>query len=555
MVQILVSPPVAVKRGAAVASARRARALEIGLVLGVGVLALLVRFPNHQLIPAFTDETGEIYHGLLIARGEHWPLTNVDPYIGSLWNYLLAMAFWASGFSLHAPRAVALALGVLTVVAAYPLGRAWGGPAAGLTAAALVCTAAGHVAINSHVAWSNSMTPLFTTIGVWALSAAVRDVDRSSRTVLLAGLAWGLALQSHPSVLALLPGAVGFLLWRGRPLLRTSRLYVAAGLFALVNVNLLAHNLVTGLDSVSYAVGKAGEYAEGRALTPRLYFERVGLLLLGLFQGLGGAVDLGRSGSTVLLDPGLWPIAILSVAGVFWQWRRGNSLPGLLLASLVLVLPLFNGKYNLVPNGRYLAPVLPILYAGVGALFATGLCRLRRSEPGSGGWSSASARLAPALLGLAAAFLVLHPLLYLPTYYRQVPEIGWTNAPMFRTVERIEAHRRSDEPVILDRALNVHRPGWGDGTPLDAFELAFKVSGVPYRVAYLTRDYTDKLLDPSNRCRDQLVVLAAREADRSQEIVARLGLQSLDDAPIGAQVAGDYPLYRLARASNAPPTC
>ena len=37
----------------------------------------------------------------------------------------------------------------------------------------------------------------------------------------LAGLCWGLAFQTHPSVLALLPGAALFLLWKGRPLLRT----------------------------------------------------------------------------------------------------------------------------------------------------------------------------------------------------------------------------------------------------------------------------------------------------------------------------------------------
>src|SRR5262245_55768924 len=70
----------------------RAWALELGSLLGLGALAFALRFPNYQLIPAFTDEVDEIYRAVLTARGELLPLTNVDAYIGSLWNYLLAAA-------------------------------------------------------------------------------------------------------------------------------------------------------------------------------------------------------------------------------------------------------------------------------------------------------------------------------------------------------------------------------------------------------------------------------------------------------------------------------
>ena len=72
-------------------------ALEAGLVVALGALALALRVPNHQIIPAFTDETEEIYRALQVARGELLPLTNATAIIGSFWNYVLPVAFWVSG--------------------------------------------------------------------------------------------------------------------------------------------------------------------------------------------------------------------------------------------------------------------------------------------------------------------------------------------------------------------------------------------------------------------------------------------------------------------------
>src|SRR6266581_3916310 len=62
-----------------------------------------------------------------------------------------------------------LTVGCLTVVAAWLLGRAWGGPFAGLIAGSLLATNPVHVLVNSHIAYSNCITPLFTTLGLWAV--------------------------------------------------------------------------------------------------------------------------------------------------------------------------------------------------------------------------------------------------------------------------------------------------------------------------------------------------------------------------------------------------
>ena len=111
--------------------ATRARPILSVLELaGIGALVLLaawIRWPYLWDIPRFTDETAEAAIGLRIARGEAFPLTNRDPYIGALWNYLLAAAFAISGPSLYTPRLLIAVLGTLTVIPAYLLGKSLAG--------------------------------------------------------------------------------------------------------------------------------------------------------------------------------------------------------------------------------------------------------------------------------------------------------------------------------------------------------------------------------------------------------------------------------------------
>lgn len=550
------------------ARSNRTEALLTGLhgllLLALGLLALVLRIPNHQIVPAFTDERNDIAQALRIVRGEGLPLTNDPSYIGALWNYLLAGAFWVGGESLLVPRTVVLLLGVLGVLAAYPLGRAWGGRAGGVLATVLLATSAGHIAFTSRIAWSHSLTPLFVTLGVWALVGAVRrsetvsvSVSVSATRLVLAGVCWGLAFQTHPTVLALVPGALAYVVMRRRSLLTSRWFYVAALAFVLVNLNLLVYNATTGFESVSRGVEQAGEYAESEPLTARLYLERLGLLLLGLFQSLGGAVDLETGPAELLLDPALWPIAAVAVAGVIWQWRRDNPLPALLLLSTVAILPLVNGKFNLVPNGRYLAPLLPVLFATVGALLADSLTSVSRArfrwarQPGLARTGAVGG------IAVLTAFLALHPLVYLSEYYADVPAVGWTNAPVFAALEEVDEYPAPDTPVILDRSLNVHHSGWGNGTPRDAFELGLTISRTPYRVADVrNEDNTSRLLAPAGRCRDQLVILAPRDGNDNVEVVDRLGLLPLPGVSLGGYGREPaFPVYVLPRAPAAPRTC
>jgi 4-amino-4-deoxy-L-arabinose transferase-like glycosyltransferase len=565
----------------------RAWTAELALVLGLGGLALALRFPNYQLIPAFTDEVDEIYRAVQVARGELLPFTNVDAYIGSLWNYVLAAAFWIGGFSLTTPRTMLLAAGVLTVLATYLLGRAWSGGSrlGGALAALLLATSAEHIVVNSRLAWSNSITPLFSTLGVWALWLAVAGVRgqgpgargsgsgvRGPETeapvpgaddalavpspptlapgpwsltpgpaLLLAGLFWGLAFQTHPTILAPLFGAGLFGLWRGRRLLRTRWLPLAIGLFLLMNLNLVVYNLTNDFDSVHNAIYRASTpaYSNRQGLSPAVYLVREARLQLGLFRHLGGAVDAHDITQPweLLGDPGLWPIALLALVGLGWQWQRGNPLPTLLLISVMLLLPLFNGRYLPILDGRYLTPMLPVLFAGIAALLAAGWQRRPR-------WRIPLAQVG---LALAAAFVILHPLLYLQTYYQQEQDGGRTNAEIFQTMDQIRPNHRKDELIVVDPALRFKRMNGHDGALDSILRTALAVEGYPFR---LPEPNSGEGLGPNVRCRNHLMLLAPNPTDL-RWLLNRLGLEGVRYSPsIIGPPAQQYALYQLDRLSN-----
>jgi hypothetical protein len=80
-------------------------------LIALGVLALALRIPNYQFVPAFTDERNDILQVLRIVRGQDLPLISDPSSIGAFWSYLLAAAFWVGGESLLVPRTVVLGSG------------------------------------------------------------------------------------------------------------------------------------------------------------------------------------------------------------------------------------------------------------------------------------------------------------------------------------------------------------------------------------------------------------------------------------------------------------
>ena len=312
----------------------------------------------------------------------------------------------------------------------------------------------------------------------------------------------GLAFQTHLSVLGLLPGAADLPVLEGQALVPDSlalpgRRAVRAGQPQSGDLQPLDR-----VESFSHAVDKSASYTDGDEAAPSTYQGRLGQLGLGLYQLLGGAIDLRDSDRDYLLDPGLLAAGAPALAGVAWQWRRGNPLPVLLLVSMVLLLPIFNAKYRPLLNGR-----------SSSAAVADSLRQHRRpvrraAQPTRArpvGAATDRAGLArQGGLALVIPFLALHPLLYLPTFYDQAVRAGRTNVRLFQLLDQVDANRASGEPILIHQSLDLLRLGWGSGRVGPGLRLGLAVAEVPSQTIDLSGAAP---LDPTTRCRDQFLVL------------------------------------------------
>ena len=405
-----------------------------GLVLGAAVL----RFRDIAVVPTWTDEVRESTIALDIALGRALPLVNVHAYIGALWNYLVAGAFGLFGLGPDVPRLVALVFGLCTIVATFLLGRQLAGPAVGLIGATLLGVSGADVLISSRIAYSHSLTPLFATLAVWLLLRAARG---SGPSLALAGLSSGLALQTHVIALALVPAFASVALARRRTWPRCwPILGVVLGLAAYLNV--LLFNLSDGLRGLRQGLDAADLYAEGRGSGLDLILANARDLLLLHARLLSGAVDVRAGALDYLLDP----LVVLSVGlfllGLARATLRVSRVPLLVLASFSVLLVLVNGKYELMPNARFLMPVVPLSLALIGLGITD--CARRVITHGLG-----QAMLTACLAGV----LILASLARLGARMSDFEASRANSAALSTAAEPLLALREPSEPVLLDQGL------------------------------------------------------------------------------------------------------
>ncbi|MCC7371841.1 MAG: glycosyltransferase family 39 protein [Chloroflexi bacterium] len=521
--------------------------VELVAAATIVLAAVGSRLPNLLVIPAFTDEVEEIQLGLSILRDGARPLTNVDPYIGPFWNYLLAGAFSLFGTSIAVPRGLAMAGGVLTVLLAFLLGKVWFGPRTALLGALLLGTSAAHIVVNSHIAWSNCITPVFTTAGLLLIALAIRD-DRP-RLAPAAGLLFGLAFHTHPTAAPVVVGAAAAILASRRGWLLTPWPYLAGVAGGLVNLNLVVYNLMTGGRTFRYAQEVQSSYVQetGEAAG---YLERVGDLLLGLVRTLGSALDRRASVLDYATDPLLLLAGILLVGGLVLAVRRRAWLQLGVVISAVLVLPLVNPKYDPILNVRYLAPILPICMLWIGAAL-DGLAQ-RISA-----WANSTKGVPSGLTGvlggsgtvLAASLIlvmVAGSIAALNAYYADVRENARTGERILEVVRTARQAGAVGIPVVLDERLDRIAIGPGAGIVLRVLKLAFDLEGIPTEVRWLGERR------PADIHPGQIVVLAARSKPQfTAEAVSALGLQAVNGGPARVHSqASRYGLYRFGPAGS-----
>jgi hypothetical protein len=321
-----------------------------------------------------------------------------------------------------------------------------------------------HVALNSHIAWSNCTTPLFTTLAFWLTHRALAT-ERPAGLV-WAGGAWGLALLTHPTAALFIP-AVGLGVVVARPRwIMTRWPWLACGAALVACSSLVWANVQSGFAGLSDGLRVQAQYSGGATLDLSVYWHRLIASLSLVSDSLGG----GLSESGPLQGPTGLPAGVafglLLVLGFGASIRQRNWLPVLAFGTFLVLLPLVNARYAAsVPKARYIAPLLPLSYAVIGA-YLTHLYRQLGALPvgqrasGSTGRARSATRLlggvpaARAVLVLASLSLVLTPLLGLQAYYRRATEDGWTNARFYHMVATINGTLRPGERVYADRALS-----------------------------------------------------------------------------------------------------
>lgn len=445
-----------------------ATVLDLAVVLGLVVLAVGLRLPYLWDVPRFTDELQEVLWAMAIARGEILPLTAVDSYYGPLWSYLLAGGFRLLGPSDWLPRALAMLFASATVGLTYLIGRDMAGRWVGLTAAGLMVTSGGHIIITSHTARANSLTPLLIALVVWCLFRAGRT--GSGGPVAAAGFLFALALQTHVSVIALMPGlALGLVLMRPR-LLVSPWLALAVGLFVLGYGNMIVYNLQTGFWSFVHARQLQEGYTGGRPTDLAIYSQNFAALVQSLSRLLSGTIDVPTSAARFVYTA-------LAGLGLFLAARGGNPLPLSLCLSAALVLPYFNPRYGPILSGRYLVPMLPFAFLGV-ALAVGWLFRRLPSD---------RSRLRDIEVLAVSLAIVLFPLVPLQSYYQEVLEDGRTNRPLYELTNAVSTGYQPGQVVLLDEALAQEQLTAG-GTDLKAMRFLLGARSIPERVAKVGPD-------------------------------------------------------------------
>ena len=537
--------------GTEMADARRpiadTRLLAAGMpIIGLAVLAFAIRWPYLWEIPQFTDETLENLVSYGIYQGKR-PLTGTQPYIGVFHHYLEAGLLFLFGPSVYTPRLLVMVLGVATVAATYLLGAEVGrrvvdqggaaGPGAGsddargaaarqagLVAGGLLATSATHVLTNSHLAWQHCALLLYLTLAFWSVERALRL--KSGRWLVGGGLLFGLAQQHHPTVALLWPAVIGYVLWRGRAFFLTRWAYLAIAAFLIGVGPLVVYNLRTGFGTLRASEEQRLNYQQSPG-KDWSYRGRATEIWLTSARLPASAIDPRPDAIDYLGDPTVVAYTALALAGLALAARLGVVGPALAVLSFLLLLPLFPASHDNLPRqGRYLMPLLPLAFAGIGGLVArldAGLSHRPRAR---------------AALAVGALALVAYPLVPLARHYDGVLAAGQTNARYFTSLEAVERLRGPDEMVVLDPSLQRDRTG-AAGTAQRTFDFLLTVRQVPHATL---EESADRI---ARRVAGPSALLLAYERPGSPTTAANAPTWHAEELPTA--LPGRFTLWRLTR--------
>lgn len=349
---------------------------EWKLILLLFLIALGVRLPYLQQIPAFI-ESNELRNTIDLVNGKEFPLNDFRPYLGALLNYVTAACFWLFGLHYWIPRAIIAAASSAAVPLVYLLGKRLASERAGILAATMMSVSVYSVFFLSHVAWPNSLTPFLTTAMLLCFTIALQE--RRPPMLIAAAFLFGLALQTHPSVVTLAPSLLLLFLWRERERLgfwlRNPATYFTVPAVTMGYANMIYYNIEERMATVNGGL-HAARYAVDSNPNISTYFENLGSAWLLLLRLTAGAVDDKAHAVAYLSEP-LFLICMAGLAiGLARCLSKGKFELPLLLLGPMLIIPVINDAYEFYAFGRYLGFLIPLASLLVALALDDGLVHL-----------------------------------------------------------------------------------------------------------------------------------------------------------------------------------
>ena len=437
-----------------------ARARDLAVLAGLLVLAAALRLPGLAARGGWDSDQGVdmatlqafVTHGVVPLLGPSTSIGNVHH--GALYYYLLAPAAIPAGGT--DPTAVVFLIaifGIAAVGVTWWLGRAMGGPAAGLVAGLLAATSATAVGSSTFI-WNPNLLLLAAAL---ALASGWRAwATRDPRWWLAAGAGQAVVQQAHLLGVLALPALIA--LWiadlrRGPDRRRSILRWGLAGLalIALGYLPLLLHELGSGFDQTRAALDylRAGGDSSGPALVVRLLFVPLRVVawpLVGLATDAPAVSLVAVLTACVLVA---WRLrASRGAEAIAARWLTGwvvcaTLLLTLFVTSLATVTPLPVDHYH-----AYVDPAVLVLVGlgaaalwrrdvagrglavvGVAALVAWNLGTQPPAVAANGNWpdaQQAAARLAPEIRHAPTALLDVPPFKPVTAYSYPLGLLGVT---------------------------------------------------------------------------------------------------------------------------------
>jgi hypothetical protein len=250
-------------------------------------------------------------------------------------------------------------------------------------------------------------------------------------------------------------------------------------------------------------------------------------------------------------------MSLLSAAGLAWAAvRHRYRLPLWLGVSFTLLLPVFNvSHYDVEYDGRYVLPLLPMIYATIG-LLAVDVWYAASARFGT----PAARKTVAASLGVVLLVMAIVPLFFLARYYDRASRSDPTNASLVRAMAEVEAALGPGEIVLLDNNMNNRRTERAN--PLDeastirVMKYILEFDRVPFETEYLDADVLARYAAVG---RPMVVVLSSgvdsKETAKLGDLLEQFGMTDLDGGPPKPPRPADrYGLYRFdpSRAGASP---